>query len=79
MQMFVEMGIYFLLDREKLIKGKCVCYLGIYQFVSGKLKEGVKFLKDVFLYLDGIIGQFVIFKVLVCQIFFICYEFENRL
>jgi len=65
--------------RGKSIEGKRACYLGIHQLVSGKLKEGVKLLKDALSLLDGTIGQFLILRALACQILSLCYESENRL
>ena len=79
MQTLAEMGTYPSSDREKSIKGKRACYLGIHQLVSGKLKEGVKLLKDALSHLDGTIGQCAVLKALTCQILSICYESENRL
>ena len=66
-------------DRGKSIEGKRACYLGIHQLVSGKLKEGVKLLKEALSHLDSTIGQFLILKALACQILSLYYESENRL
>ena len=66
-------------DRGKPIEGKRACYLGIHKLVTGKLKEGVKLLKDALSHLDGTKGQFLILKVVACQILSMYYESENRL
>ena len=66
-------------NRRKSTEGKRTCYLGIHQLVCGKLKEGVKLLKDALSQLEGTIGQFLILKALACQILSIYYESENRL
>ena len=79
MQTLAGIGTSISSDGEKSIEGKRACYLGIHQLVSGKLKEGVKFLKDALSHLDGIIGQFLILKALACQILSVYYESENRL
>ncbi len=67
-------------DGEKLIKGKRSCYFGIHQLVSGKLKEGVKLLENALSYFDGTLtSQFLILKVLACQILSLYYESENKI
>ncbi len=64
---------------KKLIKGKRSCYFGIFQLVSGKLKEGAKLLENALSYFDGTTSQCLILKVLTCQILSLYYESENKI
>ena len=57
-------------------KGKRLCYIGLYQLVTGQIQNGVKSLRQTLSLVDNS-AEGTVLKIIVCQILAVYHQFKN--